>query len=261
MVLSPSQGSPAAGSAADEVTVDRVFGGAVVVHQQRRGYRFTSDATWLVAASLASARGRVVDLGAGCGVIGLALAQRPPVTGLVLVELQPTLAALARSSIEAKQLHCPAAVVEADLRGIGRRDVGGAAQLVVANPPFFAATEARAAARSERDRARRALAGDVFDFAAAAARLIDERGCFALVYPARQLQSALAACAAAHLRVHTLRFVHPRPDAPARLALILARRVGAPVLEVLTPWHEQTASGAESTTARRLRQRRFLIPA
>lgn len=249
----------AAASVGDEVTVDRVFGGAVVVHQHRCGYRFTADALWLVAASVDRARGRVVDLGAGCGVIGLALAARPQVTEVKLVELQPALAALARASIEATGPRCAVAVVEADLRTIGRRDVGGAAQLVVANPPFFAAAEARAAERGECDRARRALAGDISDYSAAAARLIDERGVFALVYPARLLQRALDACSAADLRVCTLRFVHPRPATAARLALIVARRVGNPALEVLPTWTEQTARGTESPLARRLRRRRFLL--
>lgn len=254
----PGQGATARRDA--EVTTDRVFGGAVVVLQRRRGYRFTADAIWLVAACRDRARGRVVDLGAGCGVIGLALARRPEVTAVTLVEVQPALAALARASVDATRPRCPVAVAELDLRHLGRRQIGGAAQLVAANPPFFEPDDGRAAVRGERERARRALAGGVVDFARSAARLLEERGAFALVYPARSLQRALAACAAARLSVQELRFVHPRPGRPARLALILARRSGASPLEVLPPWYEQTGEGDESEEAGKLRQPGFLGP-
>ena len=57
-----------------EFTEDAVLGGKLLLKQPRRGHRFGHDALLLAAACPARARERVVDLGAGVGAAGLALA-------------------------------------------------------------------------------------------------------------------------------------------------------------------------------------------
>ena len=53
-----------------------MLGGRLLLKQPRRGHRVGHDAILLAAACPARARERVVDLGAGVGAAGLALAQR-----------------------------------------------------------------------------------------------------------------------------------------------------------------------------------------
>src|SRR5215208_6092627 len=77
------------------VTDDAVLGGRLRLRQPRRGHRVGHDAILLAAASRGRRGDHVVDLGAGVGAAGLALARRVPGLSVTLVEIDPGLAALA----------------------------------------------------------------------------------------------------------------------------------------------------------------------
>src|ERR1700741_1966998 len=83
----------------DGVTEDAVLGGRLRLRQPRRGHRVGHDAILLAAACPARTGDKVVDLGAGIGAAGLALAARVPGTTVTLVEVEPTLAALADENV------------------------------------------------------------------------------------------------------------------------------------------------------------------
>src|SRR5215216_6145617 len=80
---------------AAETTEDAVLGGRLILRQPRRGHRVGHDAILLAAATNARAGEHAVDLGAGVGAAGLALARRIAGVKVTLVEIDPSLAALA----------------------------------------------------------------------------------------------------------------------------------------------------------------------
>src|SRR4029453_1504282 len=75
-----------------EVTEDAVLGGKLRLKQPRSGHRVGHDAILLAAACPARAGERIVDLGAGVGAAGLALARRVEGTEVALVEVDPVFA-------------------------------------------------------------------------------------------------------------------------------------------------------------------------
>src|SRR5260370_36841935 len=81
-----------------EVTEDAALGGRLRLKQPKRGHRVGHDAILLAAASAARAGERAVDLGAGVGAAGLALALRVEGTEGVLVEVDAELARLAAAN-------------------------------------------------------------------------------------------------------------------------------------------------------------------
>jgi len=87
-----------------EVTEDAVLGGKLRLKQPTGGHRFGHDAILLAAACPARAGERVVDLGAGVGAAGLALALRVAGTNVVLVEIDAALAALAAENAQLNAL-------------------------------------------------------------------------------------------------------------------------------------------------------------
>src|SRR5262247_4421812 len=93
-----------------DVTEDAVLDGRLRLAQPRRGHRVGHDAILLAAACPARAGERVVDLGAGVGAAGLALALRVEGTEVVLVEVD---AGLARLAVENAQLNGLSARVNA----------------------------------------------------------------------------------------------------------------------------------------------------
>src|SRR6266536_2104985 len=93
----PTNCVPMSKPAAD-VTADAFLGGQLLLRQLKSGHRAGHDAMLLAAATPARAGDRIVDFGAGVGAAGLALARRVAGVDLVLVEIDPALAALARAN-------------------------------------------------------------------------------------------------------------------------------------------------------------------
>src|SRR5258707_7727049 len=78
-----------------ETSEDAVLGGRLRLRQPLRGHRVGHDAILLAAATQARAGEQAVDLGAGVGGAGLALALRVGGLKVALVEIDAALCALA----------------------------------------------------------------------------------------------------------------------------------------------------------------------
>ena len=78
-----------------ETSEDAVLGGRLRLRQPLTGHRVGHDAILLAAATGGRAGEHAVDLGAGVGAAGLALAARVAGLKVTLVEIDPALAALA----------------------------------------------------------------------------------------------------------------------------------------------------------------------
>lgn len=238
---------------------DQAFGGLVTVDQYLQGYRFSIDALWLVAAARAFAKNRVVDLGAGCGIIGLSLAQVAGVSELVLVERQPRLAALAAHNIGLNQINIPVQTTEQDLRDLYLHDLPGPADLVVFNPPFFDPASSRPSLDPEQNAARRSLAGSVEDFIATAARILSAHGNCALVFPAQQAERVRRAFEQNKLTLHAQRYIYKNVKQDARLLVAIAGFDEGSPCATRPSWYEFDDRGEESEHARQLRERWPLI--
>src|SRR5262245_12453351 len=83
-----------------EFTDDAVLGARLRLKQPRSGHRVGHDAILLAAACPARAGEHAVDLGAGVGAAGLALAARVEGVTLTLVEIDRRLAALAAENAQ-----------------------------------------------------------------------------------------------------------------------------------------------------------------
>jgi len=88
----------------DGLTEDAFLGGKLRLRQPKSGHRAGHDAMLLAAATPARSGDRVVDLGAGVGAAGLAVARRVSGIKLVLVEIDEKLAELARSNANSNVL-------------------------------------------------------------------------------------------------------------------------------------------------------------
>jgi tRNA1(Val) A37 N6-methylase TrmN6 len=82
------------------VTDDAFLGGALRILQPKDGYRAGVDAVLLAASASVRAgrRERVLDVGAGVGVVGLALARRIADAEVVLVERDARLAPISSAT-------------------------------------------------------------------------------------------------------------------------------------------------------------------
>ena len=207
-------------------TVDSILGGALTLVQPRDGYRFSIDALLLGRFARVRARDRVLDLGAGCGVISVMLAALWRPREVVAIEIQPELAAIAERNAALNRLDS-IRVIHADLRA---RRIGGLApasfDLVVANPPYRALRSGRESPNASRRFARSESAATLAQFVEAAKRYAANGAKAVFVFDAARSAELLGCLAASSLEPKRIRFVHPRADASATTILVEARKGG-----------------------------------
>ena len=129
------------GRIGEQVSEEPVLGGKLVLRQPLRGHRFGHDAILLAAAVAAQAGERAVELGAGVGAAGLALARRVEGLDVTLVELDPALAALAATNAKRNGLSGRVRAVALDVAAPAAAFTAaglapGSADHVLMNPPF-----------------------------------------------------------------------------------------------------------------------------
>jgi tRNA1Val (adenine37-N6)-methyltransferase len=218
-----------------------LFGGRVRLLQPRVGYRVNVD-TLLLAHFAAGARQSarmVVDLGSGVGALALAFAHLANVGRVALVERDATLTELAEKNLASARV--TGAVHVADLEHGGLpRPLRGVADVVVSNPPFFAASATRPPLDARR---RAARTGPLGPFLEAAAAAMGRRAHAFFAYPAPALPELLAASQRAHLVAKRLRLVHAFASSPARLVLVELRQAKPGGLVVEPPLVEWAARG------------------
>ncbi len=146
------------------VTHDAIFAGRLRLWQPARGegYRFNLDP--ILLAGFARRAGHVMDLGAGCGVLGLALLFLGKAERLTAVEVQPEMAELVARNARENGLEDRVTVLSGDLRSLVLPRV----EHVVFNPPYFRAGEGRRAPNDGRDASRHERHGGLNDFVARA---------------------------------------------------------------------------------------------
>ncbi len=228
-----------------DLTEGEICRGELRLTQPARGYRFNLDSLLLADFAwrwLPDGGRRAMDLGAGCGVVGLLLARRDPDLAVILVELQPALAELARRNAEQNGLGQKVEVLEADLASL---DPAGQArpQLVVSNPPFYPQGSGRLNPDPQVATARHELACTLADLCDCAGRLLAPGGRFSLVHLRERMEEVLESLNAASLAPRILRKIQPLPDRPANRFLVMAEKGWGGGLEEEAPLLVREAPG------------------
>jgi tRNA1Val (adenine37-N6)-methyltransferase len=224
------------------------------LYQPRRGYRFSVEAVLLARFAAARPAARVLELGAGCGVVALIFAALARPREVVALEIQPALAALIARNAALNDLGIVRAVC-ADLRSRRALDTAGGFDLLLANPPFRARLSGRESPLPGRRLARGETAARLEDFAAAAARHA-RHGCrVAFIFAAARSAELISALRARRLEPKRIRFVHPYVAASASTVLVEALKGGGVEVEVEPPLVMYDAPGVYSDAARALLER------
>ncbi len=193
--------------------------------QPKHGYRFSVEAILLGRFVRASTRERVLELGAGCGVISLMLASIYRPREVVAIEIQPNLAEMIARNAAINDLKSVRAIC-ADLRQKIAGVEPASYDLVVANPPY----RAPSTGRENPDRGRRLARGEssatLADFVRAARRYARHGARVAFVFTARRSAELISTMRAEKLEPKRIRFVHPRIDMPASVVMVEARAGG-----------------------------------
>lgn len=211
--------------------------------QPEHGYRFSLDALLLASFARRPLGGSGLDLGTGCGVVGLGLLllnpeSSPRVTGL---DVDPSMVHAARANAARLGLETRFQAHELNVADLpGHDDVPPESMdFALCNPPYRRPGTGRRppdmGLAGGRDAARFEAAGRLEHFLGAAGHALKKRAPLWLVFLPERLEELLAALGPARLAAKRLRFVHPRMDEPARILLAEAVAHGRPGLAVEPP--------------------------
>ena len=220
---------------------DAFLDGRLHLRQAAHGHRAGTDALLLAAAAPGDFSGFAIDVGAGVGAAGLALAVTRPHASIALLEKDPGHAACARANLLENGLTGRGFVAEADLVSpISRRTAGlneESAGLVLTNPPFFDPDHVRLSPDPAKRRAHAmpTVGPDALvDWIAAALALVAPSGMFILIHRPEALTVILNSL---NRRVGaiTLLPVHPRREARASRILLRGTKGSRAPLGIAPP--------------------------
>ena len=233
-------------------THDKILGGTLAIVQPRAGYRFAIDAILLGRFAQPRSRDRVLDLGAGCGVVSVMLAALHRPREVVALELQSDLAEMAARNATLNGLSMVRTVC-ADLRTHRIEGLEPATfDLVVANPPYRALHSGRESPNHSRRIARGEREATLAEFVAAAARHASHGAKAAFVFTAARSAELIAALSVHALEPKRIRFVHPRIGMRASTILVEARKGGGVEVELEPPLILYSSPGIYTDEAREL---------
>jgi tRNA1(Val) A37 N6-methylase TrmN6 len=235
-----------------ETSENAVLGGRLRLRQPLTGHRVGHDAILLAAVTGGHAGQHVIDLGAGVGAAGLALAVRVAGLKVTLVEIDPALCALAEGNARLNNLADQVSVLAADSEdadALAAAGIGGADRVLM-NPPFHDATRQNLSPDPRRRLAHAAAPGLLRRWVASAARLLKPQGVLTLIWRADALAEVQRELTAEFGSIAVLP-VYPRPDAPAIRVLVRAVKSsgGAPETFpglILNDQHGKPTAAAET---------------
>ena len=192
------------------------------------GFPLSTDSMVLADFVKLPKNAAVLDLGSGCGTLGLLLCARDQSCCVTGIELQEAAHAAAVENIARNGLEGRLSSICADLRDMPVAP--GSFQVCVSNPPYFSG----GAAHSKNPTARQEDTCTPKDLFAAASRALRWGGDFFLVHKPERLAQLCFEASSHGLEPKRLRLVRHRPDAPVSLILLSCRRGGKPGLQ----WEE-----------------------
>lgn len=198
-------------------------------------FSFGTDAVLLSKFASVYNNDRIIDLGAGTGLLSFMLLQRKKISSAVALELQPALVQLCQQSVLLNSLEQVISVVQGDIRQVKTLFPSESFDLALSNPPYLPVTGSLLNAKESVAVARHELCCRLEDVISAFAWLIRFGGKAAIVHRPQRLGDIICLMRDKGMEPKRMQLVHPRADREANILLLEAEKGAKPGLRVLSP--------------------------
>lgn len=223
-------------------TVDDILGGRLKILQKEKGYRFSLDSLLLAHFIRLKRNNRVVDLGAGSGIIALILTYRFDLHDVIAVEVQAKLVDMAQRSIRLNGLESRVDIRQGDVREVRNFLDPQSFDVAIFNPPYRKLSSGRINPDEEKAVARHEIMGSIADFLSSAKYLLKDTGSVFLIYPARRGVELFYRMRLNSIEPKRIRMVHSDSSSGAEFILTEGVKGGGEELIVMPPlfiYHEK----------------------
>ncbi len=203
----------------------------MLLYQPESGYCYNSDSIFLYDfINSFKPKGKVLDVGAGCGVVGLLVARDNKKVSLEAVEKQSAFIHYATTNARVNKIEYK--MHEGDFLEL---DESRKYDYIVSNPPFYPE-----GVQKSKDKmlfyARYNVNLPLSSFFKKVTRLLKPHSHFIFCYDATQFGLICAELDRVKLRVVDVQFVHPKVDKTASLVMIHARNGSKSMMRVFPPF-------------------------
>lgn len=205
---------------------EALLNNTLLVKQAEKGYRFSIDALLLAHQINPKRNQRILDLGTGCGIIALILARRFPNIKIYGIEIQESMAKLARFNVFENQLEKQIKIICADMKRICPKDIDGPVDMVVVNPPFGKIGHSRFGHNMAKTVAKHEIFATISNVIEISVRVLKVSGTLFIIYPAQRLTELFYCLRISKLEPKWFRTVHPQYHADANRVIVMAVKHG-----------------------------------
>lgn len=203
--------------------------------QDTDGFCFGMDAVLLANYSLAAVNSetKLLDLCSGTGIVPLLIAAKTDCCELTGIELQESVADMAKRSVELNNQTSRMKIVQGDLREIKKMGLGSSMNVVTCNPPYM-----NAGLKNSTDRkliSRHEVMCTLGDVCYAAAYALKSNGKFYMVHRPNRLVDIFNELRKVQLEPKRMRLIYPYENSEANMVLIEAVKGGKTQLIVEKP--------------------------
>jgi len=202
----------------------------MLLYQPESGYCYNSDSIFLYDfINQFTPRGKLLDIGAGCGIVGLLVARDNPSVILEAVEKQEVFIHFSKKNaainkIEYKLHECDFLELETQTKY----------DYIISNPPFYP-VGAKKSTNEILFNARYNVNLPLSSLFKKVSQLLKPHSHFVFCYDATQFGDICEELAKVRMRVVDVQFVHPKIDKTASLVLIHARNGSKSQMKVMPP--------------------------
>ncbi|MBR2179771.1 MAG: tRNA1(Val) (adenine(37)-N6)-methyltransferase [Selenomonadaceae bacterium] len=209
----------------DSLRIDDLMRSGRKIIQNANEFCFSMDSVLLAHFPKFKRKYKVLDLGTGTGVIPLLIADE--VTHINAIELNSTMAEIAKRNVELNDLGDKISVVEGDYRKIRDYFKVESFDLVLANPPYRAIGSGAVNEIKGVATARHEFTATLEDVVTAARFALKYHGIFCMIHITERLCEIVDALHRHQFEMKRLRLIQPKSQKPPNLMLIEAMVGGA----------------------------------
>jgi len=203
----------------------------MLLYQPETGYCYNSDSVFLYDfISFFKPKGKVLDIGAGCGIVGLLVARDNPKVSLEAVEKQDTFIEYAKHNARVNKIEYK--LYQGDFLELEFEEKY---DYIISNPPFYP----EGAKKSDNEmlfNARYNVNLPIDDFFKKVSQILKPQSHFIFCYDATQFTLICAAFERVKMRVIDVQFIHPKIDKSASLVMVHAKNGSRSLTKIWAPF-------------------------
>ena len=203
----------------------------MILYQPETGYCYNSDSLFLYDfINSFKPKGRVLDVGAGCGILGLLVARDNPKVDLEAVEKQEVFIKYARKNASTNKIKY--LLHEGDFLDLEEKNKY---DFIISNPPFYP----EGVRKSEDEilkNARYSSNLPLDNFFKKVSQLLKPHSHFVFCYDPSVFGNICVALEKVKMKVVDVQFVHPKLDRTASLVMVHARNGSKSMMKIWQPF-------------------------